>query len=515
MAFIQYQTFRQFVSEVKDNGWKPDPVIFGSYSAQYVKEQISVYRESKEMTGDFWRCIPENRFGLVYQVLTQAPSPVIVDSDDAPFSQLWNAHEWHVDNATMKDLCTLLSHGHAFRVSCGYFKTGGYVVCREWKFFVTPTKDMRRLLLQIAFSWLNRGRDILEHHVVHSVPREVIALLLSEYYSARRAPILEAGYDDYMLHADAVRYRLPLVLQILAQIPRDLLVIGVGDGLGVVAIASALLKRSFFCTEPGGIGDLADLAGLLSSRGTFQDDRAMLESLEGVYCFFNTSIYFDIPDSFVGRRLIIMEQRQKDFSHLCNEVPGTHRRLWSTEKVSVYIADAYTPECANILVEGAPRDPMARYAMEQHEICINDSSQVKVAYNAKTIESPNDFVLSERKVACARSGKYGQSRYTSSDIVPFSRSKYFEFTDVGIAISQDVPYFRSDILYGHDFCGEMVMSVVVHRSPDTFKYGYNGEFIVPIVMMASELLRGCRWRVTFCRDDGRFRDKVLDHSSCD
>jgi len=515
MASFQYQTFRQFVSEIKDGDWNPDPVEFGSYSAQYVKEQISKYRETKEMSSDFWRCIPENRFGLVYQVLTQAPPPVIEESDHAPFSQLWSAHEWHVDNAVMKDLGILLSYGHAFRVSCGYFKSGGYVVCRDWRFMVTPTKDMRRLLLQIAFSWLNRGRDVLKHHVIHSVPREVVALLLSEYYSARRTPILEAGYDDYMLHADAVRYRLPLVIQILAQIPRDVLVIGVGDGLGVVAIASALLKRPFFCTEPGGIGDLADVAGLLSSRGTFQNDRSMLESLEGVYCFFNTSIYFDIPDSFIGRRLVIMEQRQKDFSRFCDEVPGTHHRLWSTEKLSVFIADAFTPECANILSEGAPRDSMARYAMERQDIYVNETSQVKVAYNAKTIESPDDFVLSERKVACARSGKYGQSRYTSSDIVPFSRSRYFEFTDVGIAFSQDVPYFRNDILYGYDFRGEMTMTVVVHRSPDTFKYGYNGEFVVPIIVMVSELLRGRRWRVTFCRDDGRFRDKVPDDVSCD
>jgi len=97
-----------------------------------------------------------------------------------------------------------------------------------------------------------------------------VQIYLDEMKFSKAMPILSQGYSDHLDNYSAYAHRLPLIIEIVSQLPVTEKIYAPGDGIGVVALACILLKRDYWSSEPNGIGDRAFELGIINSRDTYE-----------------------------------------------------------------------------------------------------------------------------------------------------------------------------------------------------------------------------------------------------
>jgi len=289
-----------------------------------------------------------------------------------------------------------------------------------------------------------------------------VDLYLVEFQNSRAMPILSQDYSDHMDNYSAYAHRLPLIIEIVSQLPNDL-IWAPGDGIGVVSLACLLLHREYWSSEPNRIGLRARELGIIKSGGTFED--FVKSDRDGIVIISNLARYCDMTLLQRYTKLIIIDE-------LCYYpgcdvvpiVPGTYGRIRSNVPFRVTsgffdgvnridkifsINDSYVTE-----------DSRAYVAMQRlgYNICAKAESPLSklvpagdgklVTYNFVGVTSSSDLILTYRKRAGAQSGRPGQYQWFDGMLYRFNRDEYIRVKRRGYKLYSDRNYNSTSILYG-------------------------------------------------------------------
>lgn len=421
------------------------------YNAQDIMGQARKLVAGEALDDHFARTIPQTKIGLLSMYVNLANNPPKREPREEEIDLLSYLPEWGISG-----ISSFISVKKREGLYVGYYD----------KKKVVEAKDLK---LAVIAAWRKEIRVV--NGYIEYYPIGLLYMYLAELSDAESKPVLMTGYKTHMDQGIAVRTRLALVHEIMMQIPSTYAHRADGDGIGVVAIVAAQLGRRFKCSEPAAVGYRAAAYGLLSIAPLHDDEDRLLTD---VNWYVNTSIYVHIPKKQMNKPVVIIEQRQKDFSVFAKEVPWTYGRVWSTFDLEVRLIDHPEIVLVDRMIDGGyPIDTMAAYSITHQSLqIIQDRMQATdrlptIASNIKFIQTANDFLLSERKFARDKTGKAGQHMVSDVDIKGHeagTRSLFIKSPEEVLSVQpknyRDNDVYRHDTLKGRD-----EIDVVIKKHP--------------------------------------------------
>jgi len=293
--------------------------------------------------------------------------------------------------------------------------------------------------------------------------RENMVLYTRELGGSRAVPILAQEYTSHMDNYSAYAHRLPLIIEVIAQIPRQIKIFAPGDGIGVVSIACLALNRDYWSSEPNAIGDRAYELGIIKSKQTYESFSEY--NYDGVVILSNLARYCDLTSiSKFANVVVIDELCYFPGCEFVPIIPHTYNRIRSTLPIQVVSnffdginkVDALLP----IIDTYVTPDPRAFVAMERLGYKISalkgstlskfvDTGDGKiVTYNFVSVTKPSDFIITYRKKAGAQCGRPGQMCFFEGVFYRFSRVEYIRCKGRGFEFRTDHDYRSSIVLRG-------------------------------------------------------------------
>jgi len=324
-------------------------------------------------------------------------------------------------------------------------------------------------------------------------------------------PVLKQDYSDHLMNYNAFAHRLPLIMDLIAQVPEYVKIIAPGDGVGVAAVSCLLLGREYYASEPNDIGAVARDLGIIQSRATAEELISTMDKYDRepiLVILSNIAIYCDISEYCRCFPVLVLEaQGIFKGSNYLHSIPDSGCRLWTNTDIGFKVC--------NRLMEGVPnydrflsknkkymtKDPRAyielRSASYNVVACAGSDLAATgvveigdgepVSYNFLNQCSDNDFVLTYRKFANAVAGRPGQYRQIGDNWYEFSRQKKPRVCENGFNVTSDKNYISRRVLQGLNFgLTENVKTIKVKFDPTPLRYAYCGEIIVPVVVTSVE-----------------------------
>lgn len=469
-TFNEFSVFSVNIDENSDSSWTPE-LANESMQAMY----NNLYLDAKDL--EWVRKIPRLKLGFIYMMVTTMGKGRPVPK------KRFVSDIYHDEEYVHSRLSEQFARIKTYEVLSETDTLLKYQV--EGKVRIVEGSRRER--------WYKMVLDEVRHHVqyrgriVLSAPR-LLAEILIEYYSGtQRTHIMETHYEQTDKHYIAISERLPILVDVVSKFDRSLVIMAPGDGIGVVAIASILMGRSFYSAEPNEIGSMAWYAGITSAQ-TFEE--MSLESEDPVaWVYSNIQLYISRVLIRPQDQAFVLDARMGEYSEYgLVPVQGTNNRAWTNVGVVVALKPLMPPRSNHILRgEVNPLDNMAREVCRMQRLNISETGTPVVWSNREQFPA-EAYILRERKFASARTGKPGQTCYDGHNARPFNEHDYLIRTETGVRVVADTAYKRAGVLPG-DFGAVEFVTVETPRHPDTYKVCYvNGQPHEVLVVQVLEIL---------------------------
>jgi len=323
---------------------------------------------------------------------------------------------------------------------------------------------------------------------------------IEDLNSAENCHVLAQDYGTYKTNGRAFVRRLPVIIQIVMQLPVDEIIYAPCDGIGVVALACHLLKRKCITFEGYGVGRRAFDLGLIQHSVDYQTALTLIPN-NSIVILSNIARYEDLSSAISRFRCVVLDEQltYNGFSSL-KLVPYTGNRLRCHVSVKLenvmcgpiipLTFDRFLDKSVNYVTNDSKllvtlpdfgykvlATPKCRVAKE-----VGVGQGVYVCRIAEVAVPPATFVVDYRKPANAACGRSGQRRLIERDWFPFNLGEYVVPIDRGFIKIADSYYKSKHILYGYEIPDVDSFSIKVRFNPTKLRYAHMSGLIVRIVV---------------------------------
>lgn len=300
-------------------------------------------------------------------------------------------------------------------------------------------------------------------------------------------PVLSQDYSDYRQNGAAYVKRLPVIIQIVQQLPETEVIYAPCDGIGVVALACHFLGRKYVSYESFGIGNRAFEVGLIQNKVPLSMAFDLIPA-NSVVLLSNVSRYSAI-DKFISKfRCVVLDEllTYPGYEKLVEvEYSGGRLRTHVELPLSNVMCGSMIPLTFEKLLpiqSYSTNDPVLRYVLPEYGYCIEPAVDVapSVVLAPSVDANVETFVISHRKKAGARCGKFGQSQLVYRDWYRYDPYEYTVITVDGFYKRCDVPYKSRRILYGYEIPDADSFKLVTNFDPSRLEFARQHDTLIRI-----------------------------------
>lgn len=325
---------------------------------------------------------------------------------------------------------------------------------------------------------------------------------VQEMKCSRAMPILSQDYSDHMQNYSAYAHRLPLIIEIVSQLPNER-IWAPGDGIGVVSLACLFLHREYWSSEPNRIGIRARELGIIKSNASYED--FVENNHSGIVVISNLARYCDLTLLARYPQLVVIDELcYYPGCQLVPVVPLTYGRVRSTLPLEIKSnffdginrIDKIVPASSTYVTS----DGRAYVAMQRlgYKIAAAKDSPLSkivpvgegknVTYNFVGVTAGTDMILSYRKYAGAPSGRPGQYQLYAGVMYRFNRGEYIRVKGKGFKMWADRNYNSTSILYGVLPTYEP-LTYLLRFDPSKLKYARVAQLVVLIRVISVKQIK--------------------------
>jgi hypothetical protein len=340
---------------------------------------------------------------------------------------------------------------------------------------------------------------VVEEQVVEP-EEDTIEEYIEDMDSAANVHVLSQDYDDYESNGRAFVRRLPVIVQIVGQIPPEEVIYAPCDGIGVVSLACRQMCRKYVSSEQFGLGARAVRLGLITSDLSYED--AIADIPDGaVVVLSNLSRYVNLEIAIQRFRCVVLDEllTYPGFSKL-HEVPYSGGRLRC--HIALPITNVM---CGPIIpltfdrfisrdIEYTTDDSKLLYQLPKFGYRIRPCAGSQLAREigagngqyigrlARHVVPVDTFMVDYRKTASGVNGRRGQRRLIGSDWHKYSNVEYIAPFDYGFIKVRDANYKSRHILFDHKIPDSESFELKVRFNPTRLKYAQKDGALVRIVV---------------------------------
>jgi hypothetical protein len=329
---------------------------------------------------------------------------------------------------------------------------------------------------------------------------DTIDSYIEDLNSAENCHVLAQDYDTFMTNGRAFVRRLPVIIQIVMQLPADEVIYAPCDGIGVVALACHFLNRKCVTFEHYGVGKRAFDLGLIQHSVDYQTALTLIPD-KSIVILSNIARYEDLSSAISRFRCVVLDEQltYAGFSNL-KLVPYTGNRLRCHNSLAIEnvmcgpIIPLTFDRFLDKSVDYVTNDSKLLVTLPEFGYKILATPRCRVAKEigvghgtyvcriAEVAVPPSTFVVDYRKYANAPCGRFGQRRLIERDWFPFNLGEYVVPIDRGFIKIADSYYKSKYILYGYEIPDRDSFSIKLRFNPSKLRFAYISGLLVRIVV---------------------------------
>jgi len=290
---------------------------------------------------------------------------------------------------------------------------------------------------------------------------------IDDLSDAQHCHVLTQDYSSYDTNGRAFVRRLPVIMQIVQQLPESEIVFAPCDGIGVVALACRQLRRKCVTYESYGIGKRAVKLGLIKNNLSY--DAALSVIPDGsIVILSNLARYYDLGAAIDRFRCVVLDEQltYNGFTKLMEVLyTGGRLRCHASLNLSCIMCGPVIPLTFDRFVDKTVKyvtdDSKLLYQMPKFGYDVRPTKTSRVAAElgggcegvllgrVASIDVPPDtFMVDYRKTASSRCGRKGQRQLIGRDWFQFDLAERVIPLENGFKKSKDVNFLSKVVLYG-------------------------------------------------------------------